>query len=74
MVVCNMIVAIIWALCGLLCFVQNQESIEQMETASALTAYIIFITFGPCFILINILENILGWLGWEDNDDDGHGV
>lgn len=69
----EIIIAILWTFMGLFCFVQNQEQIEKLTAGNALAAYFIFIAFGPYFIIINILENILSWLGWEDNDD-GYGV
>ena len=69
----GIIIAILWALMSLLCFIQNQEQIEKLTIGNALAAYFIFIAFGPCFVIVNVLEVILSWLGWEDNDD-GYGV
>lgn len=68
------LLVILWAFTALLCFVQNQEQIEQLTIGKALFVYIMFIIFGPCFVITNVLESIFAWLGWEGNDDDGYGV
>ena len=70
----TMIVILLWATMGLLCIVQNQEQLEQLTIGNALTAFLIFMIFGPCFVVVNVIEAMLVWLGWEDNDDDGRGV
>jgi hypothetical protein len=70
----TMIVILLWATMGLLCIVQNQEQLEQLTIGNALTAFLIFMIFGPCFVIVNVIEAILVWLGWEDSNDDGHGV
>jgi hypothetical protein len=70
----TMIVILLWATMGLLCIVQNQEQLERLTIGNALTAFLIFMMFGPCFVITNVLEVILTWLGWEDSNDDGHGV
>jgi hypothetical protein len=72
--ICGIIVVILWAIMGLLCFVQNQEQIEQLNIGAALFVFMLFIIFGPCFVIDNVLEQVLVWLGWEDDNDDGHGV
>lgn len=70
----TIIISILWALMGLLCIVQNQDQIEKMTIGKALITFFIFMMFGPCFVAVNVIEVILGWLGWEDEDDDGFGV
>ena len=70
----TIVISILWALMGLFCIVQNQEQIEKLTIGNALTAFFIFMAFGPCFVAVNVIECILVWLGWEANDDDDHGV
>ena len=72
--ICGIIIALLWALMGMLCFAQNQEQVEQLSVDRALFVFMLFMVFGPCFVLVNVLEVILTWIGWEDNGDDGHGV
>jgi hypothetical protein len=69
-----MIVILLWTTMGLLCIVQNQEQLERLTIGNALTAFLIFMIFGLCFVVVNVIEAMLVWLGWEDNDDDGRGV
>jgi hypothetical protein len=69
------ILIMLWLAMGILCIVQNQEQLERLTLGNIFIAFIIFIIFGPYFVIVNVLEAILLWLGWEDdNNDDAHGV
>ena len=70
----TIIIVILWAAMGLFCIIQNQEQLEQMTVGRALAAFSLLVAFGPCFVIVTVVQGILGWLGWEDEDDDGHGV
>ena len=70
----TVIIVILWAFIGLMLVVQNQEALDQMTIENILIAFMILIVFAPCFMITAVLENVLAWLGWEDNGNDGHGV
>lgn len=73
MEILGIVITILWLFMGLMLVVQNQVQLNQMTIENCLIAFIILIVFAPCFLITGVLENILVWLGWEDNDD-GHGV
>lgn len=66
------IISALWIISGCTLIIQYFDIANDLGLAKWMIVCFIFLAFGPCFLLVNILESILDLImpeGWNDNDD-----
>ncbi len=67
------ILVALWLIAGSTLIIQYFVLVTEFTFNKWLIVCIIFLTFGPFFLLVNILESILDLImpeGWNDSNDD----
>lgn len=65
--------ALLWIICGGTLIIQYFDIVKEMSFGRWVLMCAIFLSFGPFFLLINVLESLLDLImpeGWNDNNDD----
>lgn len=66
------IISALWIISGCTLIIQYFDIANDLGLPKWMIVCSIFLAFGPCFLLVNILESILDLImpeGWNDNDD-----
>lgn len=68
---CGLVIILLWGLMSLLLMTQYASICKDLSFIDKAAVGLIFIIGGPFFVIVNILEVILGCFlpeGWDDDD------